>query len=450
MPGPIDAVAEPAPAPRRQGVTRGRGTVATLFGSALVAQGLSVLLAPLVARALGPGNRGRAALVTVYDDASTALFNAGIPSAVGFMAKEGWYSEGQLVATARRYGLLALPVSIAAAAATVLWPLHGFDRVTLALSFVLIALSPIVATSGVVARQILVNRGDLAGLRTTNLVTAAIRAVVIVAAYVGGFLTLPVAVIGLSYSTYLGTAFAIFRAGVRSEWPHAPLRPVLAYGLKALPMSLVNLGNGRIDQLVIAPFLGVHALGLYAIGVTVNSVTLQFGATLGYDSFRRVQVGEHDDARSGNGQLVRRTAALLLVFAIVTAVFVALGGIGLVFGRDYAAARLPALLLVPGAYAFATMMIAQQVSVAIGRPGYGSAGQVVAVAAVVAFVPIGIHLGGLRGAALASTTAYLLGLAITLRLLRRFGLQDVLPRPRDVRGLILEAADAVRRRRITG
>lgn len=415
---------------RTRSPTAARGSVLSLFGSGMLAQALGLLLAPVLARALGPTRRGQVALVTVYDDASTALFNLGVPSAVGFYAKEGHYSEAELLATAIRIGLWTELISLPAGAATVYGPLSGVDVATRVLSFILVGFSPMFALLGVTARQILVTRGDLAGLRATNVLQAALRALCIGIAYATGNLTLPTAVIAISYSTYLGTFYCVYRCHVRPHWPGAPAGVLVRYGMRALPLSLANLSNGRLEQLMIAPLLGAHLLGIYAVGVTVNSVMLQFGQALALDSFRRVPA-EEAPGRAAAAKVLRRAWIAVVAMAVMIAVVVFVGLVPVVFGRPYAEATWVSLLLIPGTIAASVAMVAQQVATAIGRPGVGSAGTVCGVLFLCALVPVGVDADGLLGAAGGATIAYCAGLAVALILLRRVGVRRMFPKPSD-------------------
>jgi O-antigen/teichoic acid export membrane protein len=365
------------------------------------------------------------ALVSVYDDASTAVFCFGVPVAVGYLTKTGEYSEGQLLAGVRRFGLIMLGLSLPIAYLSVVGPLSSVGTSAQWLSFFLIGLSPIISLLGVSARQVMVTRGDLAGMRTTTLIAAMLRTVILTVTYFTHTLNIATAVVAVSYSGYLATLYCLYRTKIKLEYPAAPLKPILTYGLKAFPSTIGSLANGRVDQLVIAPFLSAHDVGLYAIALTVNSVSGQLGNSIGYDAFASVDHGK--DQRAKAGRPVGQSLVGLSLLGLVTIAFAAVGGIGLIYGGNYAAAGLTTILLVPGSIASSVGSVMGPVGFAIGKPVIGSSSQFVSLAGVVTFIPAGIALDGFTGAAIGSSAAYAVGTLASGWWLHREGVRGMLP-----------------------
>lgn len=421
-----------------EGASRGgrTGSLVALFSSTLAFQFVGLVLGPLLARALGPVGRGRAALVTVYDDASTAVFHCGLPSSIGYFGKEGIYSEQALASAALRYGVRALPLSLLAGVATVRGPLAGLDHVSEALVLVLVGFSPLLATLSVVGRQFLLNRGDLAGLSKVYRLQLLCRATLVVGAFLAHSLTLPVAILALSFSSFAGSLFAWRRSGVRPVGPPAPLRPLLAYGVRALPGSLCNLANGRVDQLLVAPLLGTRQLGLYAVVVSLNFVIVNVGLSVGTASFSEVRGVANGERDAPAARRLRLAGLLALTTSVPVAVFLVSPVFPLAFGDDYAAAVGTGLVLLPGSIAFAVMLVGQQVLIAHGRPGWGSAGLVVGIVGLAVLMAPCVSAFGLLGAALASSVGYALGLAVILGALHQTGVRYMLPQPADLTDLL--------------
>jgi hypothetical protein len=157
-------------------------------GAGIVGQAIAFVTAPILARALGPGGRGTVALLGVYDELSTNLFNAGVPSAVGFATKEGRATVPALLGATRRFSLLLLPVSTLAGVAVAMWPLGDLSTTARIVGFGLVALSPVANTFLIACRNVLMARGDLATLRTLALVQALVRAAAIIGLAVLGWL----------------------------------------------------------------------------------------------------------------------------------------------------------------------------------------------------------------------------------------------------------------------
>lgn len=407
-----------------------RGGAAGVATAGLVGQAITFLTAPVLARVLGPSGRGAVALIGVYDEVSTNVFNAGVPSAVGFSAKEGLATVPALLGATRRFSLLMLPVSVLAGAAVALGPLSDLAPATRIVGFALVALSPVANTFFIACRNILMARGDLVTLRHLPLVQAGLRLAGVLGFAALGWLNPAVAAALVSASVLLANALAWRRLGSRSSAP-APLGPLLGYGLKSLPGSLSNLANNRLDQLLIAPMLGTRALGLYAVAVGINFIPVQVGAGLAYSSFR--QVGPRDPAGPAGpaAGLLRRAWIFVTLAAVATAVATVLG-LDLLYGQSFGAALAPTLLLLPGSVFLGLHLVATQVANALGHPEHGSWGQATGVVVTVLGLLIVLPGLGIAGAAAVSTVAYLVRLGVTMVLLRRHGVQGTRPRLSDL------------------
>ena len=389
-------------------------------------------LSPLLARSLGPVGRGSQSLVSVCDDASTAAFLMGIPASAGYEAKLRRYDDGQLLGSAVRFGILATPLSVAIAVAIVLGPLGPLlDGPSKILSFLLIGLSPLVGTIGVTARQLLVTRGDLTGVSRVSLVAVGLRSGIIITAFVTHSLHLAVAIVAISFTGYAANVYALFRLHVRPTRPTAPLLHLLRYGVKTIPSSLSQLSSGRIDQLLLAPFLSSHDLGLYAVSVTFNFAIVQLGHSVGVKVF--YQAGASATEKNAAARTIRQTICLLLFLGLGLAVFSFAGGVTLLLGSPFSGASLPCLLLIPGSIAYAAGVgVIGAVCQALGRPGWNSVSQVTTLVLLAAALPFVAPRYGLVGVALASTLAYVFGAGLLFVSAKRMGVAPLMPQKADL------------------
>lgn len=408
------------------------------------AQAITLITGPLLARALGPTGRGTLAAVSVWDEASTRLFNVGIPEAIGYYAKEGLETPGALLGSARRFGVIMFPLSLATATLVWAYALNDLPDGPRAVAFVLIAMSPLVGTWGMACRALLASRRDLRGLTRLTVIMNSVNLVVLGSAAALGALTVTVAAASYALgrlSTYL---YAWRRASVRVEG-RAPFRPLLSFGLRAVPGGLSDLANNRLDQLLIAPFLGLHALGLYAVAVGVNFIPIQLGLAMATGAFGSVR---KDDPRGRDGNaaaILRRTWLVAVLAALAVAVTIPFA-LPLVYGRRFQPSVLPALILCPGTVFYTVNLVARQISIALGAPEHSSKGQVVALVATGVGLPIVLPRYGIAGAAAVSSFAYFLRLAVTLFLLRwREGLRGISPGWSDMREVLRILAARARR-----
>jgi O-antigen/teichoic acid export membrane protein len=414
-------------------------------GAGVLGQAVAFVTAPILARALGPGGRGTVALLSVYDELSTNVCNAGLPAAVGYAAKEGHASVPALLGATRRFGLLLLPVSIAAGALVALWPLRDLPPGARVVGFALVALSPVANTFLIACRNVLMARGDLVTLRTLPLVQALVRGGAVVGLAALGWLEPAVAAVSLSAAVVVANALAWRRVGERPG-PAAPLGPLLGFGLRSLPGTLSNLATNRLDQVLIAPLLGTRALGLYAVAVGITFVPVQVGAGLAFASFRRVHPGDVAGRDGPAAGLVRR-AWLLVGAAAVATGGAAVVGLELVYGEDFGAALSPTLLLLPAAVFLGLHLVLTQVANALGCPEHASAGQVLGVLVTIGGLVVALPEHGLAGAAIVAGVASLVRVLVTALLLRRRGVAGTLPGPADVRLALADTRRLVARLR---
>lgn len=423
-----------------------RGRPSDIFVVTLLFGIVNLALSPLLARSLGPVGRGRQSVVAVVDDFSSAAFLAGVPQAAGYYAKLGQHDESALLSACIRFGLLASPLSLTIGALVSLGPLRGYlDTTSAWLTFFLIAASPLFATTGVTARQLLISRGDLLGIRNVYLWTIALRAMPVGAAYALHELTLPVAILALSYSAYFANIYALIRLNVRPTRRSAPLGRLLRYGIKSVPSALSQLSSGRIDQLLLAALVDTRLVGLYATAVMLNFAIFQLGSSFGIKAY--AQAGPSPEQLRRAAATVRDTWCLTLVMGLVLLAFSVSGALGLVFGTSFGGAALPTVVLLPGTVLYAVGVgVLGSICQGLGCPGWNSAGQVIALlvdaAALLVLVPF-MHLAG---AALASTLASLCGFLVIWTGARRAGLRGIRPTWKHAGGLAKRIMVAVRGR----
>ncbi len=395
--------------------------------------GLSFLSGPLLARAVGPTGRGAVAAVGVYDEATTRLFNFGVPEAIGYFSKEGQATPHDLLRAARRYGLLALPFSILTALLVVAYPLSDLEPATRVIAFLLVAWSPIMSTYGRSARMIIAGRGDLRKMSVLTLIPNTITIIVYASAWAMGYLTVPVAVGTLAAANFGGYVYVWWQ--LRSERETAGTRfsitALLRYGAKALPGTLSDLANNRLDQIIILPILGATELGYYAVAVGINFVLLQLGISMAVGTYSRVSVGDRPGRRSPAARQLRRTLiftgtlgiGLLLVIPFV---------IPLLYGEAFHDSVAPAMVLVPGTIFYCLYIVAFQIANALNCPQKASTGSVVALVITVVGLLVLVPRYGIIAAAGVSTGAYIVRFAMTAALLRSSGVYGLIPTPSDV------------------
>lgn len=427
-----------APAPRR------RTGVAALTLANYGAQATRLALSVIVAQVFGPLGRGAVALMTVLDEASSVLLTLGVPPAAGYRAKIGADSDSALLGAAFRLGVLTLPAVVAIALAVDMLFLGALESPVRWITVLLIGWTGLVNLPSLTGMNLMQAHRDLAGLAIWTVLFGAVTLAVVVILLLAGHLTL----FGVGIGLAAGRMAAAVYAAARVAWPKlrhvAPLKPLLSYGIRALPGTTSMLVNNRFDQLLIAPLVDLHSLGLYAVAAGTSFLPTVPANAVASASFSSIAHDGHLGRKAVASTAIRRG---LLVSAVVAGALAALSPlvVPLIYGSAFRAAVLPTVVLLVGSVPWGGQLVARQCGNALGYPGFGSIGEttglVVTVVGLLAVVPF----LGILGAALVSLAAYLVRFAVTLVLLRRnAGVRGVVPGLDDVRWLVRKSLQAGR------
>jgi O-antigen/teichoic acid export membrane protein len=389
----------------------------------LAAQGFNFLGGLIAARLLGPAGRGNLALVAVYDDIANRALSLGVPAAVGRYAarpvcEDKRVVEARLLGAALRIAAMSLPATALLAWAVFALALGDSPssiKICVALA---IGLTPIANSVPMAGRMILVARGELNLLSVVIGGSALLRLVGFVAFAQWQVLTATNAALILLISGWLGNGLTLFLVGVM------PARggragPLLKFGLQTVPASFANLANSRLDQVLIAPFLGPSELGIYAVAVGVAFVPINVGSTLGLAAYRAFA-----RARSGD-EYLRKVLGRSSIYVAVSGIMSAVGAVTLIvpiYGEQFSESVTPAVLLIVGSVAMGIAMVLGQASNAAGFPRNDSVSSVAALVFTVIGLPIFLPMYGLVGAAAVSAVAYSVRALVGYWMLRRSGL----------------------------
>ena len=216
----------------------------------------------------------------------------------------------------------------------------------------------------------------------------------------------------------------LWRQGRLARPSAGVLRPLLPFILAIGLTNLVSLANYRVGLFVVERELGLAATGVYSIAVIVAELLWFVSSAVTQAAYARIG---HPDRDAAVAVTLRVLQLSLLALALAAPVLLALAWAVLpaLLGPDYAASRLPLLLLLPGVLLFggASSMSAYFTHHA-GQPR---------VAARVAALSLVLHgalalwwvpLMGVSGAALAASTAFVVAVAV---LARRFAREAAVP-----------------------
>lgn len=416
-----DPAVGPSGPPRPASLWRsGLHTLAISLTSVVLGFGQSVL----IARALGdPTTKGGYDLTMATANLVALILGFSLPVGATYAVARRKADPGAL---ARR--LLAWSAIQGIVTTVVILAIHdtGLGRAlvpaVLGLAVILPLALLVVATSMVaslrsllIGRQRIVaaNNGDLIGRLAVPV--AMVVAVVASLALGSRYLTLAFLWCVLLGLAITAARFAwLLRDDLRTRAGDAGMRVVLSFSAPAYLSNLVQFLNYRLDLFLVNAMVGLHAVGIYALAVSVAQLLWLMAQAAALVLLPRV-ASEADTPR-GNGIRSAQVARLTLYLTVAGALFLGLFGgllIPLIYGEKFRESLEPFLLLLPGISGFTLVTVLSAHIAGIGRPSINlisaSAGLLVTLILDLALIPT----IGVRGAAIASSVSYLTSAIVT-------------------------------------
>jgi O-antigen/teichoic acid export membrane protein len=435
---PATVLTEDAFKPAEPTRTRARSplssVVARLAAANLALAAVTVITAPLQARALGPAGRGELAAILVPLGLAPVVLSLGLGT-FAFRAAALRARVGTLIGS---IGMLLVLIGVLGAAAGPLvgefvgngrgvvetWVIVGFALLPIGLLNLFVA----DVAAGV-------ERWDV--VLATRLTLPAVLLFGVGGLYAAGELTVASAA---CVAIVAGTLPALYLIPwARQYRPFRVNRAVVTeavpFGLKAWAAGLGSLVNVRVDQLLMTRMVDSSELGLYVIAVTTAGFLVSpLAAGLAGGTMPRFATGSVD--------LVARVLRTTLLAVLGVSAGVALAApilVPLVFGPDFAEAVPMIWVLLLAGLPLAGTIVLSTALISLGRPIYSAWSELLALVVTVPGLLLLLPpLGGL-GAALVSLIAYSASFAmLTFITRRKLGAQVsnlLLIRPADAAAL---------------
>ncbi len=436
---PILPVLPEGAAPRDFAAVVGR-----LTGANAIAMLAGVASGPIIARALGTEGRGQlAAIVAVLTIAPWAL-DFGLTQ---WLSRERARGEG----TGALLGA-ALPLALACS----LIGVFGAIPISHALG----AGHPVVVTFlqiGLFLMPVSVLLQSLVGLAigesrwglfaASKLVTSLLPLVAIVVLALAQRLTVASAATAVIGGGLLGNLLflRVLRGTGRLRFSRTQTLAAGRFGARTWLSTLALAANNRLDQVLMAGLVSSRQLGLYAVAVSLASLTFSLLTAVASALTPRVAVGD--------GALAARSCR-------VTVAIVSAAGVGLavtcpvlipwLFGREFSGAVPMAVVLLVASVPMAAAFVLVMALAAANNPGAALRAELVGLALTVPALIVLLPSHGGLAAALISLVAYSARLAVALHAARgTFGVgwsSFVVPTRPDVAYVLARARALVARR----
>lgn len=395
-------------------------------GASFAIQLLNVGTGVMLARALGPHGRGELVTVLLWPSVLAAFGGLGLVEATTYHVARRTVRPGALVGTVLVLALCQGIAVVGLGAVVLHFVLHNYNRETARAAYLFLAFAPL-SMVALASMSILNGFRRYSAYQMFRVLTVVLIAVPIAGLTARGSLT-----VGRAVAAYVAANLIVAVAATVSArracsdalaFERTSARDILSFGIRSHAGSVSSLLNERLDLMLISVFLAPVQLGLYAIAVTVTSVTSLVGASVSPIAAAQIAHLGKTEARATARRLVSFTfwasAALTLPIAVFAAPL-----INLFFGHAFASVARVAQLLLVAAIFLGTNRTLTAVLNGLGRPLDAAAAEGLALVSTIGLLAMLLPTIGLTGAGIASIVAYgLSGIWMLLRVSRALGVQ---------------------------
>ena len=408
------------------GARHPRRSPSLLIVGRLGASALTLISAPIVARALGPEGRGETA-------AAIALFII-VPVVLGFglpleVRRQSATSDGRaVIRAARKITIFSFPAALIIGVLAYLFLFDGFSSDGRVVAAVGVALAPL-STSWALDVSVLVAHRRYGGVLLIQLLQPAVYLFLILL-----FFSLDIAMVSTVLAASIAGTSATFCVGlwlvrVPMRGQQVNMRDLLRRSFAFSGSAIAEAASNRADQIIALPLIGAYQAGLYSVAATVGSLPFAIGQALGASYF--TPIAQATGARRAELQSEAVRAAIAASSMTIPLIAVAAWpALPIIFGEEFAPAVPATMAALLGSAALLTAYVASIALAAEGRGFRMTLGQLISlVCGVSGLFILGPPLGAV-GAALASTLGYFTLLTVLLLSLR-LPARSLAPRPTE-------------------
>ena len=396
-----------------------RNSVIT-FASNLLTFILGLGVSIIIARVLGPTNKGIYALIVLIPTVLLKFGTLGIEASNIYFSGNRKYTISSIGSNSLFYG-----VSLGLALILIFWIVSKTEMYQSFISsknlntsyiWLLMLTLPFSLTSGFL-HSVLVGREKVIqfnGLRILGIGLQVIFLfILLILLDLGVFGAILVSLVICPINLVLMIVLVNKIEKVKYSFNSRLLSDSLKYGTKAYFGNLAQFLNYRLDIFLVAYFLTTTDVGYYALAVGIAEKLWILPGSIATILFPRVSSIKIQDANNLTPRVSRHTLSIMLLLALVL-LLVCKPVIRIMYGFAYFPSVRPLMLLLPGIVALSVSKIFTADLAGRGRPEFGTLAAFISLAIN---IPLNLWLipkWGIAGAAFASTIAYSLATLIAL------------------------------------
>lgn len=427
-------------------LTRNSGVRLLADGSGLL---LGSVAAVITARTLGPSGKGTLAALVLLGELFARACSLGLGEATVVLVGRG--------AVRFQHAVSATLTTVAASGAIGALLVAGVGVILVDPSSTALWLAVAIAGVSVpiaVLRDVL---GQMLNVQERIILTSALLVLAVSASLLGlavFLVALDLQVLGGVLAGVTGSTAALVvawvflhRSGIylRPGRPGPYLRTAIGFGLKLEVSYVLTVAAARLDVLMVYSLAGPREAGFYSVALTLASVVVLGAFAISYATFPRLPKMASNEAARLTIQSVRYGIAASSLAAIALA-GAAPFAVPVLFGKAFEPSVAPGLILLFGGVIGGAQWVLARAAAARGRPTVLVWSFATALLVMVALDLVLVPPLEAVGAAIASLTASVAGLAVCLRVARDAAVpaRSIFPRPGDFRALFAQASFAAR------
>ena len=191
------------------------------------------------------------------------------------------------------------------------------------------------------------------------------------------------------------------------------VKETLSFGIKGHLGGVCAFLNQRLDMFLVSYFVGVKAIGYYAIAVTMGELLWYIPNSISSLIFAKVASSESKNANNFTPIVCRNILFILSLGAIILLIFNKFV-IRIAYGTAYYPSSEPLVILLPGIVIFSVFQVLGNDLLGRGKPLISSGAAFIALILNIILNVYFIPKWGISGAALASTISYSIASGIVL------------------------------------
>jgi len=389
---------------------------------------LGIASSVLAARLLGPQGRGELAAIVLWPTLLTLMFSLGNTQSIVYHAGKRTFDISEIWTSALVMSALLSTCAVTAGFRIIPFALKHYPPEARHLSLLFLICVPLIWFTGVPA-SLIQGRLEMEYFNLLRLICPVIYAAGLLALDVMGRSSLAdaaaIQALGFAAMDALGILLVVSKFRPRWTWNSRTLRSLVDFGWRTQMGNLASFVNQRLDQLLLTILVPPQELGLYVVAVTVamapsflpqaaEMVTLAAGSNADSNEAKSII------ARSVGGTFVALGSLCTILYFICTWL------IPFAFGDSFAPAITACRILLPGSVALGLNQVLSSGARSLGFPALPSYAEGIAMGITFVALLLLLPRYGFLGAAVASTAAYIGGLASSLVLLYfRAGIRPV-------------------------